>query len=47
MFIEFACSAAMGSFLLYLKFKYENISNNEDKIQKIVANCGLKIKEGG
>ncbi|MFY0758715.1 FtsK/SpoIIIE domain-containing protein [Metabacillus dongyingensis] len=46
MFVEVASSAAMGSFLLYLKFKHENASNDAEKIQRIAANTGLKVKEG-
>ncbi|WP_203289865.1 FtsK/SpoIIIE domain-containing protein [Metabacillus sp. cB07] len=46
MFIEIASSAAMGSFLLYLKFKNENANNDAEKFQRIAANSGLKIKEG-
>jgi S-DNA-T family DNA segregation ATPase FtsK/SpoIIIE len=47
MFIEIASSAAMGTILLYLKFKNENVTNDAEKIQKIAANCGLSVKEGG
>lgn len=46
MFGEIASSAAMGSFLLYLKFKNEIANNDADKFQRIAANSGLKIKEG-
>lgn len=46
MFAEIASSAAMGSFLLYLKFKNEIAKNDADKFQRIAVNSGLKVKEG-